>query len=265
MEREGWSGTGWPSGHGDICGSPLPAPAVLPPERRHREDPHPFLLPPCPLPPAIPRPPAPPRPGCMLGGGHTLGSGAQGKGEPLCREENGVQGRTSLGGGGGTGRPGDAASAAEPRPVPAHVSRTALPRPPARRGRLQPGSSPGDAGTSLRWHVLSPCSNPKADRGGQSKRHRLAEEGTYALPPPLPFSSKQAPRLRPLPAFPGFRRLSAASGTGTRAQPALSRGRRRGLAGAEGPHAAGRGVLIPSGAGRRCEAGGRCLPACSAC
>lgn len=264
MEREGWSGTGWPSGHGDICGSPLPAPAVLPPERRHREDPHPFLLPPCPLPPAIPWPPAPPALAACWGGAHARERGAGRGRTPVPGGEWGA-GEDKFGGAMGTGHPGDAASAAEPRPVPTRVSRTALPRPPARRGRLQPGSSPGDAGTSLRWHVLSPCSNPRADRGGQSKRHRLAEGGTYALPPPLPFSSKQAPRLRLLPAFPGCRRLSAASGTGTRAQPALSRGRRRGLAGAEGPHAAGRGVLIPSGAGRRCEAGGRCLPACSAC
>ncbi|XP_029894289.1 synaptotagmin-7 isoform X2 [Aquila chrysaetos chrysaetos] len=233
---------GGPAGTVTSAALPCRHPRFCPRSGGTERTPHPFLLPPCPLPPAIPPPPAPPRPGCMLGGGHTLGSGAQGKGEPLCQGKNGVQGRTRWGGGGGgTGRD---------TPVMPHrqlslVLSQRMSR--ARRCRdLQPGgdvcSPAAPPGTSLRWHVLSPCLNPKADwGGGKASATGWPVGGHTRYPPPPPFSSKQAarrrgtaPRLRLLPAFPGVpkarhriwhRHQSPAS---TQPRPSARAGRSRG-------------------------------------
>lgn len=63
---------GGPAGTGTSELSPAPAPAVLPPEQRHREDPHPFLLPPPSFLPLLPFPALAACGGC---GGDTLGDG----------------------------------------------------------------------------------------------------------------------------------------------------------------------------------------------
>lgn len=108
-----------------------------------------------------------------------------------------------------------------------------LSRSPSRRGGWA-GSSPGDMETSLRWHVPSPKAEPGAEQ--------VPQAWGDASPPHSPPSQLPGSAAQPLAS--GCSRPSRGTkGSAPRPAPAPqpSRRHRQGLAGAEGPCAAGSG------------------------
>lgn len=155
---------GGPAGTGTSELSPAPAPAVLQPEQRHREDPHPFLLPPS-------SPSCPSRPWLHAGRG----------------------GRTRSGTGGHGGSPPSDAAWAEPRPIPTRCCHL-------HPGGM--GSSPEDPGTPLSWQggrasvtgrggtPYSPFSSTAQPLASGYSPHSRRAAGSAAHPAPAAASGR---------------------------------------------------------------------------